>query len=393
MAQTLAYKKPKSIELYNAVVKTNFSTYLSFDKLLKRARKTSGLQNLGSDFWDEPLKQLLNAAINEANLSPFGAFLFREKLTGQLVNRLRAEDWFKKKPEILEQELLPVYLITGLQRTGTTRLQRLLSQQKEARGLYTWEALNPAPIKSWVEQNKRQRHGKSASRAIKWLAPDFNQIHPILPLDFEEDVLLLDIAFLSTSFEAILNVPSYSQWLTNNYNASAYAYEVKLLKLLQFKSNKAYWVLKSPHHLEFLDIFQEVVKPNKIIWTHRDINKTIPSLLSMIYYSRGLFQRDLNLHQVVEHWYPKMIEMVNKGISSAKANTKAFKHLEYDHWTKNEKGTVAEILHMPEMEVRMAEKDSFHSKHAYQMENFGLTESKIKTDFRSYFDFYEALKQ
>lgn len=390
--QALKYRTPRFIKVYNSIAKPDLKHYLSFDKLIIRARKKARLKYFGSDFWDEPLKQLLHSAVNEANFSPFGAFLFREKLKGQLVNRLRADDWFRKKPEILEQELLPVYLITGLQRTGTTRLQRLISQQTNACGLHTWEALNPAPIGQLSETKKRISQGNLAAKSVKWMAPDFNSIHPILPLDFEEDVLLLDVTFQSTAFEAILNVPSFSEWLTKHYNECSYGYELKLLKLLQFNSKKKYWVLKSPHHLEFLDVFKKVMKPEKIIWTHRDIQKTIPSLLSMIYYSRGLFQKDLNLQQVIEHWYPKMIKMVSLGMKSYNSDPNGIEHINYKNWTKDERGTLTSLLNISENEVHINSSAHYRSKHNYSLEDFDLTASQINKDFRNYLDFTKTLK-
>ena len=89
--------------------------------------------------------------------------MIREKLTGQLENRLWVEHWFKRHPEILEQEVLPILLITGLQRTGTTKMQRLLSAQKGARALLSWEALYPAPIKTINESEKRIRRTQRSS--------------------------------------------------------------------------------------------------------------------------------------------------------------------------------------------------------------------------------------
>lgn len=387
----LKYRTPGFIKLYNKISSPNLKSYFDFDELIKKAKSKTGIHSFGPDFWDEPLRVLLKSVVHEANLSPFGAFIFREKIRGQLINRLRADDWFRRKSELLEQDLLPVYLITGLQRTGTTRLQRLLSHQPSSRGLLTWEALNPSPIKSLDETKKRIAQGKLAAKSIKWMAPDFNSIHPIHPQDFEEDVLLLDVTFQSTAFEAILNVPSYSEWLTKNYNASPYEYEVKLLKLLQYGSDKKHWILKSPHHLEYLDLFKKVLKPEKIIWTHRDIQKTVPSLLSMLFYSRGLFQNTSNLEEVSKHWFNKMKVMVEKGIAFNELNPQHVLHLDYKKWTTNEKETVSNILGLEQSDV-LSESVHYTSKHSYNLEYFNVTEEEINTQFSSYINFSKALK-
>lgn len=129
-------KRPLPIRLYNIISRSiGISGKLDYDALLKKAKRNTGLQFLGTDFNEEALQVLIMSINEEAQLHPFGNLMIREKLIGQLENRLWAEYWFKKSPEILEQELLPIVMITGLQRTGTTKMQRLLSDQEGARAL------------------------------------------------------------------------------------------------------------------------------------------------------------------------------------------------------------------------------------------------------------------
>ena len=71
---------------------------LDFDQLIRKARKNTNLQALGSDFNEEALKRLINAANEEARLHPFGKLMLREKLISQLENRLWAEYWFQQHP-------------------------------------------------------------------------------------------------------------------------------------------------------------------------------------------------------------------------------------------------------------------------------------------------------
>src|SRR5512141_1842666 len=80
---------------------------LDKDQLIKIARKKTGLHSFGDSYWEEPLDRLIYSINNEAELHPVGRFITRERLTGLLAVRLRAESWFKKHPEILEQELYP----------------------------------------------------------------------------------------------------------------------------------------------------------------------------------------------------------------------------------------------------------------------------------------------
>ncbi|MGB3076112.1 MAG: hypothetical protein WBB36_12355, partial [Chitinophagales bacterium] len=143
-------KKPVWFNLINSVWASTyfFGTKVKLEKdyLIHLARKQTGLQSFGNDFWEEPLERLLFSVNNEAQLHPVGRFITQTRLSGLLAIRLRAENDFKKHPEILEQQLYPVQLICGLQRTGTTKLQRLLAADPDNRVLLSWEAINPIPL-------------------------------------------------------------------------------------------------------------------------------------------------------------------------------------------------------------------------------------------------------
>ncbi len=186
-----------------------------------------------NDFREEPLDRLIDSINHEAELHPVGRFITRERLTGLLAIRLRAENWFKKYPEILEQELYPVSLICGLQRTGTTKLHRLLAADPDNRVLSSWEALNPVPLNEDPNETaKRMKAARISEKALRLMAPGFFSIHPVEYEKPEEDILLLDTTFLSTTPEATMHVPSYAAWLEQTDQSYAYQYTAKLLKLL-----------------------------------------------------------------------------------------------------------------------------------------------------------------
>jgi hypothetical protein len=236
-----------------------------------------------------------------------------------LAIRLRAEGGIKKHPEILEQELYPVQLICGLQRTGTTKLQRLLSADPDNRILLSWEAINPVPLSdhpSEIEQRKKV--ARLSEKALKLMAPGFFSIHPVEHEKPEEDILLLDTTFLSTTPEATMFVPSYAAWLEQIDQSPAYAYAVKLLKYLQYQRPGKRWVLKSPHHMEFPDLAKKHFGEIHYIWTHRDIRESLPSFLSMVAHSQSIFSDQVSVERVTKHWLRKTEYMLGKGIQFRK---------------------------------------------------------------------------
>ena len=315
--------KPLWFNLINKAWKQTYflGTKINLDKdyLIKLARKQTGLQSFGQDFWEEPFDRLLYSIEHEAQLHPVGRFITQQRMTNLLAIRLRAEEGFKKCPEILEQELYPVQLICGLQRTGTTKLQRLLSADPDNRVLFSWEAINPVPLSDHPSEiEKRKRAARLSEKALKLMAPGFFSIHPVEHEKPEEDILLLDTTFLSTTPEATMFVPSYASWLEQIDQSPAYAYIVKLLKYLQYQRSGKRWVLKSPHHMEFPDLAKKYFGDVHYIWTHRDIRESFPSFLSMVAHSQSIFSDQVSVERVARHWLRKTEYMLDKGIQFRK---------------------------------------------------------------------------
>ena len=92
------------------------------------------------------------------------------------------------------------------------------------------------------------------------------------------------IHFLAQFQNHLCDLPSYSKWVESQDHIHAYAQLKKMLQYLQWQNpgrEKKRWVLKSPHHLGFIDKFLEVFPDSKVIQTHRDPLKTVPSFCSM----------------------------------------------------------------------------------------------------------------
>lgn len=288
---------------------------LDRDKLIRAARRLTGEHDLGADFWDEPLDRLLLSIREEARLHPVGCFITRQRLINLLAVRLRAEALFRKHPEILDRPLPPVWVILGLQRTGTTKLHRLLAADPDNRVLLSWEALNPVPLNGRNrEHEKRIAIARTSERALRLMAPGFFAIHPVEHHAPEEDILLLDTTFLSTTPEATMHVPSYASWLERTDQSLAYAYLVKLMKLLQWQRPGKRWILKSPHHLEFMDLLDRHMGDVRFLWTHREVTECVPSFISMMSRSRVIFSEEVNGAGIARHWIRKTGYMLQKGV-------------------------------------------------------------------------------
>jgi hypothetical protein len=363
---------------------------LEKDELIRSAKKLTGLEDLGKDFSDEPIERLLRSVNEEADLHPAGRFITRQRFISLLAIRLRAEYFFRRDPRILEQPLYPAWIIIGLQRTGTTKLQRLLATDPNHRVIPSWEVINPVPLTlDEKDRDKRISVAKTSVKALRLMSPGFFAIHPIDIYEPEEDILLLDVSFLSTTPEAMMNVPSYSDWLERTDQSDAYAYAVKLLKFLQWRKPAKRWVLKSPHHLEFPDLIEKHFGEVHFLWPHRRVYESVPSFLSMVTYNHMIFSDHVDERRIAAHWVRKTGYMLDKALDyrSKFMNEARFTDIYYDDLIRNSEQELSRIYALdggltPDLVTRFTqhEKNNPHRKHGthnYSLADFGLTEADI----------------
>ena len=396
-------KRPIPIRLYNFIgqglKKVGLGVKLEENSLIKTARKQTGLEDFGEGDFITPLNKLLQSIREEAKLHAFGEYITKVRLLGILHNRLRANYYFKKHPEILEQEIDPLLVITGLQRTGTTKLHRLLASDSNTRALLSWEALNPAPIigKESKDLDSRIAQAKTSERGLRYISRDFFAIHPVEYNAPEEEILLLDNSFISTVPEATMHVPSFAAWVEQEDQTPAYEMMKKMLKLLQWQNRKKRWILKTPHHLEFLDTLCKVFPGTKIIQTHRNPVVTLASFCSMVYHGSRIFSDQVSPEVLGEHWHRKIKRMLQKAMDFRLAHPEvAVMDIYYKDLIANALQEVQKIYDFAGIEFtdEVAQQmqqtinqnpPNKYGVHKYQLNDFGLNESLVKEGFVEYF--------
>jgi hypothetical protein len=235
------------------------------------------------------------------------------------------------------------------------------------------------------------------------IAPGFFAIHPVEFTAPEEDILLLDVTFLSTTPEATAHVPSYASWLESTDQSYAYEYGGRLLKLLQWQHPGRRWILKSPHHLEFLPLVERYFNQPRFLWTHREINDCIPSFLSMVSYSRSIFSDEVTMKEVTDHWVRKTSYMLDKGMAyrSQPGKSELFLDIPYDALVKRPMEQMESVYawlggYTPELQQRLqkAEKENPYGKygiHEYSLEDFGLTAVELRNRNPAYMELIKKI--
>ncbi len=375
---------------------------LERDALVRKAKKKTGLDDFGDEWFFEPLDVLIKSITEEAALSALGHTIMHKRLLDALMTRLRAEQLFKQHPEILDIDIGHTFVIAGLQRTGTTLLHRLLGSNPNARASLSWEALNPTrlPNETKGDPSGRIKQAKIAQKSLAYIAPTFFAIHPVEYDMPEEDVLFLDLSFMSQSAEATMRVPTYARWLETRDSTPAYEYLKKMMQLLHWQNPCQSTVLKSPHHMEYIDTVLKVFPHSTIIQTHRDPQKTMPSFISMVCHGAGVFSDTVLPQEISNHWQRKVRRLIDLSMAVRdREGEEKFIDVSYYNLTDDPIGELRRIYakafvpfneEAEQCARRLLERQikNKYGRHIYDAEEFGMSHDQIEQDFGSYRDHY-----
>src|SRR4051812_23006051 len=192
---------------------TFFGT-LDADALIERAWRDTRLSDFGNTPFREGLRVFLRSCAEEADLSLFGRFGTRWDIGRFLANLLRLRDEELRTPTILEEPLERPIFITGLPRSGTTFLHRLLAEDDANLVPRVWQLVHPYPKPgAGGRRDRRQQRVARQLRMFEVLAPEFRRMHPIRADSPQECSEITAHVFASLRFDTTYSVPSYRRWL------------------------------------------------------------------------------------------------------------------------------------------------------------------------------------
>jgi hypothetical protein len=276
-------------------------------ELMAAACESTGLDDFGDDSFRDGLERLCLSLQTEANLNDVGEFALPQLLGKLLTNRLQVEDWYRRHPEIDDEQIVAPLIGLGLPRTGSSALSHLLAEDPNARSLRVWEAGRPCPPPATVPAPDPRIAEVEFNMAMQHeIAPRLAQLVPMAPNGPEECQDLMALDFKSHYFQAFANIPSYSDWLVEADLRPTYAYEKRVLKLLQWRSPRRPWRLKCPTHLLFMPALNEVFPDARFVMTHRDPTDVMVSVADLCAVVQRMFADEVDLAYQgrlnVEHW-------------------------------------------------------------------------------------------
>lgn len=400
--QTDAVKQFNSNAKNKGWKKSNFS----INKFIKDARSQTGLRDFGDEEFEEPLIELIKSINSDAKLNPFGEFVVKSSIIEPLKNRLWANACFKKYPEILEIEINDPICIIGPHRSGTTRLHRMMACDNQFQYLDTWIGMNPSPRLN-IENEKEVRYNE-ISNGLAGMQSCYGEAfvgHPMHPDWPEEEMLLLNMSFLSFSFLGNSYLPEFAKYYINKDKMDAYKYMVKIIKLISWQrgidGNKR-WLLKNPAHMIALKELTSVLPGIKMIFPHRDASKTVASVISLMWLF-GRQNTDQALRKkMADVWWGYCREAATRAIEARKWIPESQQiNIFYSDMNNDWKKVMRDVYSFLNLEfssnveeslggwLKNSELEGHHVGHKYDIEDFGLRKIDVINDMKYVTDKYK----
>lgn len=280
--------------------------------VLADAQRKEALTDWGPGEFERPLTTLLDDYAG-AELNAVGVHILRSGVVHSLRMRLRAQEWIRRHPEILDERIAAPVVVVGMMRSGTTLLQRLLAADSRFACAYGWEVVEVAPRLDHDFSGVDPRIAISETREAKSreLAPDLFAIHPMYAREAEEEIVFLADAFLSHVPESGAPLPAYRSWIDEQDFGPAYQYLHRMLQFLQWQKRRRgltaqRWVLKSPAHLGYLDLLRARFPDLHLVHMHRDPRTTIASGASLNATLHAMHADTVDLDRVGTQWLQRM---------------------------------------------------------------------------------------
>ncbi|WP_280335107.1 sulfotransferase family protein [Nocardia wallacei] len=361
------------------------------------ATKACGLTDFGSDEYREALGVLLESYQRDADLTELGSKMNRYFLRGALVARALSEAAWKANPQYAETPVTRPIFVTGLPRTGTTALHRLLAADPRHQALEMWLAEFPQPRPprdTWADNPVyRQLDAGFAQHHVE--NPEFMGLHYMTAAEVEECWQLLRQTVKSVSYECLAYLPTYSQWLRTQDWTDAYARHRKNLQLIGLGDDRR-WILKNPSHLFALDALLAVYPDALVIQTHRAPATVLASVCSLSEHAARGWSDTFTGRRIGE----TQLELWSRGLHEFTAARKRydqaqFLDIDFADLRADPLGTVESIYRSfgieftDEARAAMTALDEESRTgdrkpaHRYSLSDYGLSEAEVEAHFRT----------
>ena len=377
-------------------------------ELLEVARATTGLRDLGEEEWPgwtETYERQLASIDAESNLHLLGRVLTRSEVLRVLQTWLRLNGLWQSTPAVASIGIEEPVFVVGPPRTGTTILLELLALDPQLRAPIAYEALYPLGSSGTVA--RRLELSESEQELWADIHPPFRMMHELASNLPCECVHFLMYDFSGPYWGMIYDAPSFTGWQLEHLETLERVYRLHRRMLQTFEhegpsEQPRRWLLKSPFHVSTLPALFAEYPDARVIHTHRDPQKFLASLVSILSALRFMRSDAVDvpaLAAIMETTYTMFLESAiqareDGSIPSDRVVDSHFTDLMSDpigalhglyeqldfEWPSNHEQVVKRYL--------AAKPKDKHGAHAYSLPDVGLDPASVRRSFERYVSHY-----
>ncbi|RNL66756.1 sulfotransferase family protein [Zhongshania marina] len=361
--------------------------------------------NFTDRHFEEPLQKLLECLARDADFHEQGAQIFKSEILRYLNNRLRMQADVEENPDIFRENVDNPIIITGLGRSGTTKLQNMLSVPSKVQKMYFWRLWNAARLSQDPLSGVDPRIAlASGSDLISEDKPELDAAHHIESCNVDEDWMLYFYTFEDWGWCQISPCFSFYDWVKQRPDQPVYSYVKQIIQYLQWQDGgkrERPWVMKSIGHIAHLETLVGTYPEATIVHTHRHPAETIASwckfLCSVWAIQCNPVDPKVLGREMLRQWSEAM-EACMTSRKNPKVNDRII-DVQYHDIRLRPMDIIDEIYVRAGVKLTDAERNevaNWHTskeqgrfgKHEYSLEEFGLNAADIDNAFGNYIEAY-----
>lgn len=276
-------------------------------------------------------------------------------------------------------------------------------------GLQNWllDAPMPRPpMETWPSYPEFQK-SMAVIEARYAAAPRTRAAHHMAAEEVHECCMVLRQSFVSNIWSCCgWSASTYDAWWQCQTEEPAYRHYYRCVQLIGSNEPERRWLLKNPGHIDNLDLLFAVFPDAKVIQTHRDPARAVPSLVSLM----------MDLHPIMEEGRAQQRAEIMLRREMAKWSSALRKA---EKVREQHPGKVFDVIHadfysdpMAVLEriyafigmdmqdgtraalaQRIAEKPELaRGAHRYSIADYGITEAEAREPFHDYIQRYNLLE-
>ncbi|MFN0191602.1 MAG: sulfotransferase family protein [Aestuariivirga sp.] len=360
-------------------------------RLIETASRIAGLDDLGDWAYAEGFDILTRSLETEANLNAIGRWGLRRSILYALVARLLAVEHRKHQAP---SPIKPPIVITGLPRTGTTFLHRLLAQDEQFHAPPLWHLMQPLPRHRFDTLALRRIRFKLMLAASLPFLSDIDARHYIRADEPEECMFAMAQSFCSMLFWTQAPVYAYLDWYRKADRAAKYSEYGALLPILNAPAPGKRLLLKAPEHLGSIDHASAMVPGTVIVQTHRDPVTAFASFASLMRGTHGMAAEAPDHKRAARATLEWLAEEARRNMEVRKTMSNVI-DIGYDDIVSDPLAVAENIYRFAGLDLGEATRQRFRTfiaqnpqgkrgAHTYSAAETGISESAIAAAFEGY---------